>query len=318
MKRVFNTSSEVIHLFANKTQSEAKNSSRNAFFEKENLFSYGYHYKLATHLEGGAILINNGGYSVTTSKHIGEISHASRHLKQFFSEDVFIKNALRRIENLLSKLPRATTRKNEYIASIKSIFNKFQNFQSYCKENKINSIEWSKKRGYWEALEIKTLVDKRSKEWKRLLYIAKSMNDIKTLESETKALQDKEAKKERLKEVKRIKSYRDGKSDFVRLKYDLLSIRERKTYKGTQFEQKSSLYVHTSQNVSIELDEAKNTLKALDLVKYDLELIKSNIIGKKISHYTINKATPQALFIGCHSIEWKEIKRLSKQINKLN
>ena len=90
------------------------------------------------------------------------------------------------------------------------------------------------------------------------------MNDIKTLESETKALQDKEAKKERLKEVKRIKSYRDVKSDFVRLKYDLLSIRERKTYKGTQFEQKNSLYVHTSQNVSIELEEAKNTLKALD------------------------------------------------------
>ena len=97
----------------------------------------------------------------------------------------------------------------------------------------------------------------------------------------------------------------------------MLSLRERKTYKGTQFEQKNSLYVHTSQNVSIELEEAKNTLKALDLLKYDLELIKSNIIGKKISHYRISNATPKALFIGCHSIEWQEIKRLSKQINKL-
>ena len=55
MKKVFSTSSEVMHLFANKNQDNATNQTRNAFFERTSLYSYGYHYKLALHLEGGEI-----------------------------------------------------------------------------------------------------------------------------------------------------------------------------------------------------------------------------------------------------------------------
>jgi len=143
MKNVFSNSSEIMHLFANQIQPSATNQSRNAYFNSDGLFSYGAHYQLAKHLKGGAILINNVGYSVTTSKHINQICHASRHRTQFYSSNVLIKEVLPTIESLLEKLPKAKSRKLEYVATIKGLFNSFQKFQQYAKDHKINKLWWS-------------------------------------------------------------------------------------------------------------------------------------------------------------------------------
>ena len=175
MRRVYSNSAEVMHLFANKTQSDATNQSRNAFFNNNALYSYGYHYKLAEHLKGGAILINDIGYSVTTSKHIGQIGWASRHKTQFFSSKVLINEVLPTIENLVYKIPRARTKKADYIQEIKNLFNSFEVFQQYAKENKITKIKWS------NSNVIKVKIDKRSKEYKRLCYIVETLDNIDIL-----------------------------------------------------------------------------------------------------------------------------------------
>jgi len=301
MKTVFQSSSEVIHLFANKSQTHAKNQTRNAFFERSSLYSYGYHYKLALHLDGGAILINNGGYSVTTTKHIGEIQHASRHKKQFFSEDVFIKNALRRTEKLVAKLPRAKSRKLEYIATIKGIFEKFQDFQRYAKSNKIEFVRWS------NSDFIKAQIDKRSKDWKRLLYIYKSIDNITILEQEAKEEEQKQKNKRERRQKQLIRSYRLGKSDFVRLDYDLLSL---------QYDEQNH-FIHTSQNVRISLEEGQKAIKALEFWKWNEEKINANLKGQKIHYYTITKAQNKTLYIGCHKIKFTEIQRLAKDLKKV-
>jgi hypothetical protein len=194
MKNVFSTSSEIMHLFANKHQQSATNQSRNAYFNSDGLFSYGSHYQLAKHLQGGAIIINDSGYSVTTSKHIGEIQGASRHKKQFFSSSVLLDEVLPTIESLLKKLPKARQRKLEYIASIKGLFNSFQNFQMYCKENKINKLFWSNNNI------LRPIIDKRSKEYKRLLHIVLNMQNLDILESEVKEAKAKQDKKEKAKQ----------------------------------------------------------------------------------------------------------------------
>jgi len=302
MKTVYQSSSEVIHLFANKSQHEAKNQTRNAFFERSSLYSYGYHYKLALHLDGGAILINNKGYSVTTRKQIREIAHASRHKKQFYSEDIFLKNALRRVEKLVAKLPRARTRKLEYIATIKGIFNNFQDFQRYAKSNKIEFIRWS------NSDFIKAQIDKRSKDWKRLLYIAKSMDNITILEQEAKEEEQKQKNKKERRQKQLTRSYRLGKSDFVRLDYDLLSL---------QYDEQNSHFIHTSQNVKISLEEGQNAIKALEFWKWNEEKINANLKGQKIGYYTVTKAENKTLYIGCHKIKFEEIRRLAKDLKKV-
>ena len=312
MKNVFSTSSEVMHLYANQTQPNATNQSRNAFFERSSLYSYGYHYKLAKHLKGGAILINDSGYSVTTSKHIGEISHASRHKKQFFSSSAFIGEVLPTIEALLTKLPKAKSRKLEYIATIKALFNSFQKFQQYAKENKIEVIRWS------NSNRIKPQIDKRSKEYKRLLYIAKNMQNLDILENEVLEEKQRKDKKEASKQKQMIKAYRDGKSNFVRLEFDLLSLRYTTNEEGEQYARKDlTCFVHTSQNVKLSLEEGEKIISSLEALQYNQEAINKHLKGAKIGYYTLNKAQNEALYIGCHSIKFGEIKKLKKSINKI-
>lgn len=314
MKTVYQSSSEVIHLFANKSQTHAKNQTRNVFYERSSLYSYGYHYKLALHLDGGAILINNGGYSVTTSKHISEIQHASRHKKQFYSENIFIKNALRRVEKLVAKLPRARTRKLEYIATIKGIFEKFEDFQRYAKSNKIEFVRWS------NSDFIKAQIDKRSKDWKRLLYIVKSMDNITILEQEAKEEEQKQKNKRERRQKQLIRSYRLGKSDFVRLDYDLLSLQYDKqnlhNLDNTPFVEER-YFIHTSQNVKISLEEGQKAINALEFWKWNEEKINANLKGQKIGYYTITKAQNKTLYIGCHKIKFEEIQRLAKDLRKV-
>ena len=312
MKRVYSNSSEVMHLFANKTQSDATNQSRNAFFNDNALYSYGYHYKLAEHLKGGAILINDMGYSVTTSKHIGQIGQASRHKTQFFSSDVLLDEVLPTIENLVDKLPRARTKKADYIQEIKSLFNSFEVFQKYLVENKINKIYWSGNQI------IRPIIDKRSKEYKRLCHIVATLDNIDILESEVKEVQRKKAKKEKAKQNKLIKNYRDGKNNFVRLDYDLLSLRYEKNEQGKEYARKDlTSYIHTSQNVKISLEEGHKAIKGLEFWEWNEEKINENLRGQKIGYYTITKAKNKALYIGCHKIKFSEIQRLSKDLKKV-
>jgi hypothetical protein len=81
LKRVFANHREVLHLWANQAQSDAR--SENVFFEGDTCYSYGYHYPLAKLVKyrGHTVaLINANGYSVTTSKHIRSARSAASHL----------------------------------------------------------------------------------------------------------------------------------------------------------------------------------------------------------------------------------------------
>ena len=84
MKRVFNSSVDVMHVYAQRSQSDARCS--NVFFEYDRIYSYGRHYLLGEFIDDGkAIVINDTGYSVTTSKHIYQLIQATRQYKQFFT-----------------------------------------------------------------------------------------------------------------------------------------------------------------------------------------------------------------------------------------
>ena len=76
MKKVYSNSNEVMHLFAQQSQSEARSSSNNVYFETpyidnrpygSKIYSYGRHYLLGEFIDNNTIFINDDGYSVTTS-----------------------------------------------------------------------------------------------------------------------------------------------------------------------------------------------------------------------------------------------------------
>lgn len=77
IKKVFSNADQVIHLWANQSQSDAR--CKNCYFENDKVWSYGSHYLLGllTTYKGVPIaIINNSGYSHTTSKHIHSAFYA--------------------------------------------------------------------------------------------------------------------------------------------------------------------------------------------------------------------------------------------------
>lgn len=78
MRRVYD-SRMVAHIWANRSQDDARTSTQNLYFVGPTLFSYGRHFAIAHHLENGRIIWNDARYSSTTNKHQ---AYARQALKQ--------------------------------------------------------------------------------------------------------------------------------------------------------------------------------------------------------------------------------------------
>ena len=314
MKTIFNSNAQVFHLFANKVQDEAKTSTRNVFFNNDSIYSYGYHYKLGLHLDKNSMLINNKGYSVTTSKHIQDLSHASRHKTIFYSQNVLIAEMLPRLEDYAKKVvnARKVNTKARYIDMIDCIYNSFVNFQTYCTNNKINYVRWS------NSQRINLIVDKRSKEYKRVNFIYESIKgNIKELESQIKTAKEKQKKKEQQRQKEQTKLFRDNKITFARLNFDLLKLVEMHSHTAND-DRLEDFYVCTSQNVKLSINECNEAIKKLEQINYNADLINKHLKGQRIKHYTITGARQNALIVGCHKVKFEEIKRIKNQLTKYN
>lgn len=314
MKTIFNSNAQVFHLFANKVQDEAKTSTRNVFFNNDSIYSYGYHYKLGLHLDKNSMLINNKGYSVTTSKHIQDLSHASRHKTIFYSQNVLIAEMLPRLEDYAKKVvnARKVNTKARYIDMIDCIYNSFVNFQTYCTNNKINHVRWS------NSQRINLIVDKRSKEYKRVNFIYESIKgNIKELESQIKTAKEKQKKKEQQRQKEQTKLFRDNKITFARLNFDLLKLVEMHSHTANH-DRLEDFYIATSQNVKLSIKECNEAIKKLEQINYNSDLINKHLKGQRIKHYTITGAKQNALIVGCHKVKFEEIKRIKNQLIKHN
>lgn len=224
MKTVFSNSLDVMHLFAQRTQSNARASS--VFFEyTDKIYSYGRHYLLAEFIEINGetcILINNKGYSVTTAKHISQITQATRQYKQYFTKDIDLNLVSIQIESNFKKLLNA--KKPEiYISEIVRLYN---NLVSYPLNTEL------KKDAKFKA------IDKIYKS------IASPEMLIKAKEvQKSNVIKAKKAAANKLKQdLKKFNSY---EIDYFRSEEDYLRISE------------NSETVETSQGVKVSINEAK-------------------------------------------------------------
>lgn len=122
------SSSQVAHLWAHKTQSEARTATRNFYFRDETIYSYGGHFPIARHTENSkgekAILFTTRDYSNTTSKHKLEVRRAiPKSARVFFithpdkTPSVFdVKEKEANAAALLDKASRARSNKSFYLS----------------------------------------------------------------------------------------------------------------------------------------------------------------------------------------------------------
>ena len=285
MKTIF-SNSELIHKFAEQSQEEGQTQTKNIFFYKNKLYSFGYHYLLAEILPNNIILINNTGYSSSTGKHIAIVRQATRQYEQYFFTDICLNNVHERIIEASKKIINA--RKKEIYAN--EIINTFENFNEYL--NKFNqciykneTIEKSKILKLHEYKEIKKIYKSIFKDKEKYIEEGKERVKKELLKADEKFKIDLE--KFFNYELNYITSTK--KIDFLRISKDKKQI-------------------ETTQNVKIDIDEAK---KLYTLIEKGIE-----IKGLKISNYTIISLNG-LLKIGCHNIDVDNMHKIGKQIKTL-
>ena len=283
MKIVFSSPTDVIHLFAQRTQDHAKCS--NVFFYGDKIYSYGYHYLMGefiTNKNGNiAIMINNKGYSNTTAKHLSYLSAATRQYKQFYTMYCDSNQVLQQLESLLKKLVNAK-KPQKYISEALNILDYFNEF-----------LEW-----------FGNPYDSFSKE---------NLQKIRKIEKLFKASPGKESAEQYAKKKAAAQKAAD-KKDFLRYvqKFQNFEINyiPHNSFNSEDFLRinTQSGNIETSQGVKVPIREAQILYKMIKDGK--------DIKGVKISNYTVISLNG-TLQIGCHHINRKNMEQIGEQIINL-
>lgn len=273
MRKVFQNNYEAIHVFAQRTHPEGCNQSRSVFFEGNKIYSYGYHYLLGEFLDSNTILINDTGYSVSTSKHISILMGATSHYKRYYKTRVNLDYIYRHVFNYLKPKLAKARKPQKYTSEIFALWNSLNEYITERKETKT----------------------RRLKEYKQLLKFVDSLQDDNALESLREwAKKEKEKERRRVKKVlsEKLKKFYDYKIDYFKVNgLDYL----RRSENGQ--------YIETSQGVKIDIDEARRY--------YSLLSSGVNMRGERISNF-ITKSFNDLLTIGCHNISKEQINKISK------
>jgi hypothetical protein len=276
MKTVFSNAQDCVHAFAQRETPQGR--SGNVFFYGDKIYSYGYHYLLAEFIDDHTIVINDSGYSNTTSKHIGYVRWGTRQYKQFFTTKCDIALVHRQVLSLKDKL--ATARKPEnYINEILSLFDSLNKFIQYTKNKNI-----PKDVRYKEIKKIVKAIQDQPQEYKDKLAAAKKKQELAKKRKEQKQIKEALTKWYNYE----VDSFIVGDTDYLRLSRD-------------------GECVETSQYVKVSVDEARTLYKAI--------CNGVDIRGHRISNYTVNSING-TLKIGCHNINMESVHKVGKLINK--
>lgn len=279
MKKVFTNSNDVIHLFSQRTQSEARCS--NVFFKDDCIYSYGYHYKLGEFLNDKIIWINDSGYSKTTSKHIRELEWATRQYAQVFREKVDFERVASKIENNFKSLQNAR-KPEKYINEIESIWSSFVKQQQILIDAKVGT---------------NLVVDKRMSSYRLL---KKKVKDVLENGKSADYLQYRiDAAKER--KAKERKAFREALSKFK--KYEINSFRlGKKDYLRLSLDGES---IETNQGISVSIKSAK--------LLYAMIKANKSVLGHVIDGYTVTSING-TLKIGCHNIDMESVHEIGSKL----
>ena len=281
----------VAHLFANQLQDEARTPTGNLFFEGDNIYSYGKHFKIAKHVtnEQGekALLLTECRYSNTTSKHISIVWRACNHLNiiQISSLDEYSSDGIFNIwasegEGCEQKLINA--HKPEIylnkIANLKARVNRYAEFMGYKVPTKLQNILSIESAGQYSNLAAARIAALKA-------------------EKLVKTQRVKENLKEDLEKFWNFEvTYLSNPGGFDYLRYNSETNR-----------------VETSQRVEIPAETAKKFYKIV------LDTIAkggcSNCGIRLMEQYQVNEINKKFIRVGCHKIEISEIKRLTTSLN---
>lgn len=280
IKRVFSTADQVLHIWANQSQDSARCS--NVFFEGNKVYSYGYHYELGrivTHKGKKVALINDKGYSVTTSGHISSAIHAASHLIVVCSPELdVIKGMKHERQDLVDAFAQLLRRKKYWSSEtgFKSLYisEQIDSFNSKCKALKLSKLQFKP---------TKTQINAVNEHIKARI---KREVELKALRTNPEYQSELQAKRE-AKFAREIPNWRAGgklTNQVRNLNPQIIRV------KGDT--------VETSRGANVPLSHALRLLRIVDAGEAKQ--------GERIGHFTLSSVAADTVRIGCHTISIAE------------
>ena len=283
MQPVF-TSQQCIHVWAQQTQREGRNSRRSIFFEGPSIYSYGRHFEMAKFIEG-VVLVNCARYSVTTSKHQSWVRRAITQYQSFEVPSMFDHSAnvaylIDQAREHCDKATRARTagewlmgRANEYVGQTRAYLNAFRTPVPH------SHLE------VWHAL--------REERYLKSEVQATILQRTREAQAKERDAQRAREAVQRAQEVEQVEKWRAGES--VGRYFSAMALR----VKGE--------VVQTSRGAEVPIIEAKILYRLLVLTP-------SLAIGRRVGRFTVSNVTETEIVIGCHTIPLDEIERIAPAV----
>jgi hypothetical protein len=290
MKHIY-PSRELAHIWAHKTQSDARNSNNSMFFNGPTIFSYGAHFAIAKHVTNKrgehAVLFNAGSYSKTTSKHQSYVRSAITHLTRF----------------TVPSLDERFTRAADHTVNIRHYTDSIQRYlEKAARARKEFGRNWTLREATALAIELR--------EYGKFFGIKvpkitiPEIADLDDLKKQLAAKAAKDAAKTRKKNAEAIQQWRNGERDYVTSPNTMLRI------VGNE--------VQTSRGARLPVEHACKGLTLVQAcVSSGREWVR-NGHTLHLGHYSIDRIEANGtVHAGCHVVEYAEIERIAPKLREL-
>lgn len=279
MKKVFKNTDEVIHVFAQRTQYEGRNQSRSIFFNRDKIYSYGYHYLLGEFIDDETIIIDDRGYSRTTGKHISKLIYATNHFRQFLATECNVDLVYNEVNTLLKKIEgaRKPQTKQGYINRVVYLADKMTRCHTYNQDHQtMQGDKFKSIIKYAKIVQDETLLIDLEHDLNKAKKEAQRFNKAKTQEQITK--------------------FYEGAINYLNnIPHALLRL------------SKEGDTIETSRGANVPLNEAKVLYHRINTGKC--------IKGFRIGHYTTIGIKDDTIKIGCHDIKLDEVNKLKSVLS---
>lgn len=326
VKKVFNSFSEIIHLWAHQSQEEARYG--NGFFDGEIIYSYGRHFPIAriyTDKKGNkTVFFTTQGYSSTTSKHISDTWRACSHLPRLHMHTViehavtfremnhqhrqnissfvlYIKSAIRQFKSarenkkyVLSELSCYVKRLDDYVTFFKLKSKLDADTKKLIAEAK--SDKWQKEIDEYEKKRAERLADPKFQEKREKAKKYREEKELRDNAEQIEKWRNFEAYRPYVQKGRRYHWSNSSRPDLMRYNAE----KER---------------IETSQGVQIPIELAHRFYRYIKIVLERGSCIGAETCQYQIAGYTVQEITHEHIKVGCHRITQAEIELMATKMN---
>jgi hypothetical protein len=303
-KHVFNTG-EIPHLWAHRTQDDARNPQGNLYVNGDTIYSYGSHFPIARHVTNRsgerAILVTTATYSVTTSGHCSAVRSAiPSGIPVFHVPEVY---------------PDSSTVKEAHEQNLKHYADTTEEHLAKCARSRLSSNkEWHHKRT--EELRNEALAYCK--------FFGSPKPNIKPTPPLDSKLLEKIRKLEAQRAAEKAEQTKRERAEAIARQQELITKWRAGQYSGCLYDVPAMLRIDgdevlTSRGVRFPVLHAKRALAFVRKVRELGQAYVHNGHTIHLGHYAIDRIEPDGTVkAGCHVVSWQEIERIAPVLDSIS